>query len=152
MLGLNPFHLYPSSIWDDMCWAYQEWFKNKGPESSSTVIVATFPLLDSTGRLLHTVCFNQLFYDDKGDYLWSISSLEHWSAASKEEVEEVEVEDGRVEEEKEEIATHTASCSMLSDLGQTVGNSSSYDNSNPLDILDEFLNNEGTTHHHHHHG
>lgn len=74
---INTFRLYPTYLHDTLGQWFQEWDR-LGPERVSPVYVVTCPMIDRNGRVLHTLSRSQAFYDDRGEYSWSVSVIDNW--------------------------------------------------------------------------
>lgn len=74
---INTFRLYPTYLHDTLGQWFQEWDR-LGPERVSPVYVVTCPMIDRNGRILHTLTRSQAFYDDRGEYGWSVTVVDNW--------------------------------------------------------------------------
>jgi hypothetical protein len=90
---------------------FQEWDK-LAPETVSPVYVVTCPMVDRNGDIIHTLSRSQAFYDERGEYSWSISIIDSWQHQGPSPPEENafrEEEGGEQEEDQQHRHQPTAS-------------------------------------------
>jgi hypothetical protein len=57
---------------------YRDWIGKRQPACLSPVFLVTCPVVTRDGQFIHTLLRTQLYYNEHGDYSWSLSVLEYW--------------------------------------------------------------------------